>query len=129
MKKKLSIKTGSREIILDITDIVLQNIDTNCNLVNLYLPHSSCGIGTIESGTEEDIFHCLDRILPKDAAYLHQHSSRTFHSRDHIISTLFSTSITIPILDNRLALGVWQRIVIIDTNSDNQIRELIVTSY
>jgi secondary thiamine-phosphate synthase enzyme len=128
-KKEINIETGSQENIVDITDDVLRYTDTTYSCVTLYMPHSSCAITTAEHGTEKDLMNLLQRILPKDIDYFHQHSGRLFHARDHLISSLFSTSLTIPILDERLALGVWQRIVVIDTNTDNLVRRLIIMSH
>ena len=75
------------------------------------------------AGSEEDLLATLDRLLPRDDRYVHRHGS-TGHGADHLVPAFFPPSITIPIVGGRLALGTWQSIALVDTNVDNETREV-----
>ena len=57
-------------------------------------------------------------MLPRDDRYLHRHGSPG-HGADHLLPVLVSPSVTVPVLDGRVALGTWQSIALVDTNADN----------
>jgi thiamine phosphate synthase YjbQ (UPF0047 family) len=64
----------------------------------------------------------LDRLLPRDEAlYRHRHGS-SGHGADHVLPLLVSSSLTVPVIGGRLALGTWQSICLVDPNHDNEVR-------
>ncbi|MCU1449060.1 MAG: hypothetical protein JWP02_1230 [Acidimicrobiales bacterium] len=65
-----------------------------------------------------DASNDLERLLPRDDRYRHQHGS-SGHGADHVLPALVSPSLTVPVLDGQPALGTWQSIVLVDTNVDN----------
>jgi thiamine phosphate synthase YjbQ (UPF0047 family) len=73
------------------------------------------------SGSEGDLADLLEVLLPRDDRYRHRHGS-TGHGGDHLLPVLVSPSLTIPVVDGRLALGTWQRVVIVDPNRENDVR-------
>jgi thiamine phosphate synthase YjbQ (UPF0047 family) len=75
------------------------------------------------SGSESDLEDAIGRLLPRDDIYRHQHGSRS-HGRDHVLPAFVSPSLTIPVINGRLALGTWQSVVLVDTNVDNPDRQL-----
>ena len=46
-------------------------------LLNIFAPHATAGIALMEtgSGSEDDLVHALERLLPRDHRYVHQHGS------------------------------------------------------
>lgn len=71
------------------------------------------------AGTEADAETAIDRILPRDdSLWTHRHGSPG-HGADHVLPLLVSSSLTVPVLDGRLALGTWQSVVLVDPNRDN----------
>lgn len=46
------------------------------------------------------------------------------HGRDHVLPALISPSLTVPVLDGRMALGTWQSVCLVDTNTDNPTRQV-----
>ena len=90
-------------------------------LVNVFAPHATAGLALIETGagSDDDLVDTLDNLLPRDEGrYRHRHGSRG-HGADHVLPALVSPTLTVPVLDGRPALGVWQSIVLVDTNGDN----------
>jgi secondary thiamine-phosphate synthase enzyme len=94
-------------------------------LLNVFAPHATSGLVIMElgSGSEQDLLAALDRLLPRDAQYSHRHGSAG-HGADHVIPALASPSITIPVINARLALGTWQSVALLDTNVDNAVRSV-----
>lgn len=92
-------------------------------LLVVFVPHATAGIVVMElgSGSEADLMVALDRILPRDDRWVHRHGS-IGHGADHLVATLAPPSLTLPVLDGRLALGTWQSIALLDPNLDNATR-------
>lgn len=92
-------------------------------LMNVFAPHATAGLALVElgSGSDEDLAELLDRLLPRDDRYRHAHGAPG-HGADHVLPVLVSPSMTIPVVDGRMALGTWQSLVLVDTNVDNPVR-------
>jgi len=93
--------------------------------MHVFAPHATAGIALMEtgSGSEADLDELLDRMLPRDDRYRHAHGSRG-HGADHLLPVLISPSLVLPVVGGRLALGTWQRVVLVDLNADNPRRTL-----
>jgi secondary thiamine-phosphate synthase enzyme len=92
-------------------------------LVQVFVPHATAGVAIMETGagSEDDLDELLDRVWPRDDRYRHRHGSLG-HGADHVIPAVISPSITIPVLDGEPQLGVWQSVVLVDPNRDNDER-------
>ncbi len=92
-------------------------------LLSVFVPHATAGVALMEtgSGSEADLAGAVDRMLPVDDSYRHRHGSRG-HGRDHVLPAFVSPSLTVPVLDGRMALGTWQSVVLVDSNADNPVR-------
>jgi secondary thiamine-phosphate synthase enzyme len=123
----LSYDTSARSFV-DITGDVERLIDGGRGLVNVFAPHATAGIALIEtgSGSEQDLAGVIERLLPRDDRYRHSHGSKG-HGADHLLPAFIAPSVTIPVVDGRMALGTWQSIVLVDTNRDNPERKVLVS--
>jgi secondary thiamine-phosphate synthase enzyme len=94
-------------------------------LVSVFVPHATAGLALMEtgSGSEADLVDALEGVLPRDDRYRHAHGSRG-HGADHLLPAFVSPSLTLPVLDGRVALGTWQSLVMIDLNVDNPRRRV-----
>jgi secondary thiamine-phosphate synthase enzyme len=94
-------------------------------LLNVFAPHATCGIAVIETGagSDLDLLSSIDSLLPRDDRWQHAHGMPG-HGRDHVLPAWVAPSVTIPVLGGRPALGVWQSVVLVDTNVDNPIRRV-----
>ena len=94
-------------------------------LVNAFVPHATAGLALMEtgSGSESDLLAALERILPRDDRYRHAHGSAG-HGADHLLPVLVSPSVTLPVIEGRVALGTWQSFVLVDLNVDNPWRRV-----
>lgn len=121
-----SVDTSSRSIV-DLTGemgtfVAEQEGD---GLLNIFVPHATAGLALIEtgSGSEQDLAAALDRVLPRDVRYAHQHGSPG-HGADHVLPAFLSPSVVVPVVEGSPALGTWQSIVLVDLNPDNPQREV-----
>ncbi len=116
----------SRQWLADLTGEAAAFVrDRGDGLLQVFAPHATAGLALVElgSGTEDDLAEVLGRLLPRDDRYRHRHGAPG-HGADHVLPALISPSMTIPVLDGRLALGTWQSLVLVDTNSDNPRRQV-----
>lgn len=99
--------------------------DAGDGLLNVFVPHATAGLAIVElgDGSEPDLAELLERLLPKDDRYNHRHGSPG-HGADHLLPTLLSPSLTIPVIDGTPQLGTWQHVVLVDRNSDNPRRRV-----
>lgn len=121
--EELSIRTGAT-LVTDLTERAARFCaERGDGLLNVFVPHATAGVALIEtgSGTEPDLADTIDRILPPQDVYRHRHGS-TGHGRDHVLPALVSPSVTVPVLAGRMALGIWQSLVLVDPNVDNPVR-------
>ncbi|MBS2963985.1 YjbQ family protein [Actinocrinis puniceicyclus] len=122
------IETGSR-LVTDVTGRVVDACrGRGDGLVNLFVPHATCGLALMEtgSGSEDDLAGILDDLLPPVDRYRHRHGS-TGHGRDHVLPAFISPSLSLPVLGGEPQLGTWQSVVIVDSNTDNRTRTLRIS--
>lgn len=116
----------SRAQIVDITDDVTAFVEScGDGLLSLLALHATAGLALMEtgSGSEPDLVTALERLLPRDGRYRHSHGSEG-HGADHLLPALVSPAMTLPVAGGRLVLGTWQRVVLVDLNTDNPARRV-----
>ena len=120
------VETGDEPAVVDLTERVNQLLaGRGDGLLHVFLPHATAGLAIMEtrSGSERDLLGRLDALLPRTTAYGHAHGSPG-HGRDHVLPALISPALVLAVRDGRLDLGIWQSLVIVDTNVDNRVREV-----
>ena len=121
----LDVDTSSREVV-DLTDRVADFCSSlGDGLLNVLALHATAGLALMEtgSGSEADLVDALERLLPRDDRYRHSHGSKG-HGADHVLPALVAPSLSLPVEGGRLVLGTWQRVVLVDLNSDNPRRQV-----
>jgi secondary thiamine-phosphate synthase enzyme len=105
----------------------LKQIQTG--LLNAFLQHTSASLTINENASPEvraDLESSINTMVPEGAAYQH-----CLEGPDdmpaHVKSSLFSPSLTIPIRDGRLALGIWQGIYLGEHRDHGGPRQLVLT--
>jgi secondary thiamine-phosphate synthase enzyme len=94
-------------------------------LLHVWVPHATAGLAIIESGagSDTDLLAALRDLLPPDDRWRHRHGSPG-HGRDHVLPALVPPFAMIPVIGGRMALGTWQSVVLVDTNTDNEDRQV-----
>lgn len=123
---EFSLDTHGRRVV-DITDRVAEFAWSSGGdgLLHVFAPHATAGLALMEtgSGSEEDLEELLRRLLPRDDRYAHRHGS-VGHGGDHLLPVLVSPSLVLSVQSGRVALGTWQRIVLVDPNQENDTRRV-----
>lgn len=123
------VRTGGMPAVVDLTEECAEFVrGAGDGLFQLFVPHATAGIAVIETGagSDDDLLAQLDELLPRDDRWRHRHGSPG-HGRDHVLPAFLPPHATVPVLDGRLALGTWQRICFVDTNTDNPSRQVRLT--
>lgn len=123
---EITVDTSGREFV-DLTSAVVTFCrEAGDGLLNVFVPHATAGIALIETGagSEADLAAMITRLLPREGHYAHRHGSAG-HGADHVLPAVISPSVVIPVAAGRPQLGTWQRLVLVDTNQDNNIRRVI----
>jgi secondary thiamine-phosphate synthase enzyme len=99
-------------------------------IINIFIEHTSAAIAINENADPSvryDFKTFIDRLIP-DGDLIHTH---TLEGEDdmpaHIKSSLFGQSLTIPIKNFRMALGIWQGIYLCEFRENGGQRKLILT--
>jgi len=117
--------------ILDITHPVGEVIDHSKienGLVTVFCPGSTGSVTTIEyeTGVLRDLQKALEKVVPSDIPYEHDRRWGDGNGFSHVRAALMKPSLTIPLIQGKLALGTWQQIVFIDFDNRSRKRNLIV---
>lgn len=125
----LQVTTGRRESVHDVTSacekFAAEASQGGDGLLHVFVPHATAGLALMELGSQsdEDLLSVLEGFLPADDRWRHAHGSRG-HGRSHVVPAFVSPSLTLPVVEGRLALGTWQSIALVDLNVDNPDRKL-----
>ena len=109
----IEIETRSAREVVDITervDALLGGARDGSG--HLFLRHTTAGlmILTGEAGVPDDIMDILQSLVPQ-RAYRHDSAA---HVAAHFLSGLVGPSVHVPVQGGRLALGEFQRIVLME---------------
>lgn len=127
---EFTVTTGRESTVVDLT----QNAEKFCSgkgdgLISVFIPHATAGVAIVEvgAGSDRDLMTAIDELLPAAPnRWKHEHGTPG-HGRDHVLPAFISPSVTVPVVDGRIALGTWQSIVLVDTNVDNPDRRVRFT--
>jgi len=122
---KLSIPTSKTTEVLDITDAVLSAIKADdAKMALVHIPHTTAAImiNEFEPNIKID-FETLYSTLVPDSDYLHEHVDS--NAKAHLTASLIGNSATFPINKGKAALGVWQRIILVELDGPRE-REVYI---
>lgn len=131
MVTELHVKTGGQGL-YDFTsrlNAVVSESGIVDGLCSLLVQHTSASL-TIQENADpsarRDLENWLNRLVPEhDALYTHtQEGSDDMPA--HIKSALTATSLSIPVINNRLALGTWQGVYLWEHRHGNNHRRVAI---
>ena len=119
---------GLREITGEVNQ-ALQSCDIDTGTCTVFVQHTSAGLCIQENAdpsARRDIESWLDRMAPEhDPAY-----TPTAEGPDdmpaHLKAILTGTSLVIPVVEGRLALGTWQGIYLCEFRNHPGTRNIVV---
>ena len=129
--KKIGLQTKGNCDIIDITPQIEHQIaeaSVKSGLVTVFVAGSTAGVTTIEHepGLISDFQGLWDRIVPRNIPYGHDSRWGDDNGFSHVRASLLGASLTIPLTDNRLTLGTWQQVVLVDFDNCPRSRQVVV---
>jgi secondary thiamine-phosphate synthase enzyme len=114
----------------DVTDEVAKLVASSgitTGVAVVQLVGSTGAVTTIEyeRGALSDLRRALDRLAPTDLHYDHDARWGDGNGFSHVRSALLKTSLAVPVIDGRLALGTWQQVVVLNLDNRDRRREVV----
>ncbi|HEX7052254.1 MAG TPA: secondary thiamine-phosphate synthase enzyme YjbQ [Longimicrobiales bacterium] len=112
MNRRIRVRTGRREALVDITTQlrdVIRDEGVRDGVLHLWCLHTTCAL-TVNEGADPDVAHdlvsTLRRLVPHEGEYRHAEGN----TDAHVKTSLFGPGLTLLIEDGDLLLGTWQRV-------------------
>lgn len=99
-----------------------------CGLLTLFIQHTSASLLIQENASPEashDLERWLARLAPESSAYAHQDEGPD-DMPAHLRAAITATSLQIPIVKGKLALGRWQGISLFEHRRQPQPRRIAI---
>jgi secondary thiamine-phosphate synthase enzyme len=128
MPEALCITTGNLKEIVDLTERIealVRRANIRDGLCALFVTHTTAALttGEIGEGTEQDLLEVAEQIIPS-IRFHHAHDPS--HAWSHMAASLLGPSLSLPIVDGRLALGTWQSVMLVELDGPRE-RTVYVT--
>jgi len=129
--REITLNTRGECDIIDITPDIEQEVakaGMAKGVVTIFVAGSTAGLTTIEfeSGVLADLQGMWERIVPKDITYAHDRRWGDGNGYSHVRASLLGASLTVPFSNNRLMVGTWQQIVLVDFDNRPRSRQVIL---
>jgi secondary thiamine-phosphate synthase enzyme len=128
---QITLHTRGNGDIVDITGAVAEAVaaaEITSGTVTVFIAGSTAGVTTVEyePGLVADLQELWERIAPSDIEYQHNRRWGDGNGHSHVRASLLGASLAVPFKDNRLMLGTWQQIVVVDFDNRARSRQVIL---
>lgn len=113
-------------------NVFVANEDVQMGLLTLFVRHTSCSLTIQENADPEvksDLQAFFNKLVPPTSDPSMSYLTHTYEGPDdmpaHIKSALTQVSVSIPIVEGRLALGTWQGIYLFEHRSAPHNRQIV----
>jgi secondary thiamine-phosphate synthase enzyme len=126
--REISVRTTTRTQLVNITSLVssaLTELDPAATLCHVYVPHTTAAVVINEAADPDvatDLVAAYRAMVPK-ISFAHAEGN----SDSHLLATLLGASVTIPVENGRLKLGIWQGIFFVDLDGPRTRRVWVST--
>ena len=126
-----TVSTGGQGDVHDLTEAASDAVARHgltSGIATLFVVGSPAGVTTIEfePGAVSDLGRALEKLAPRHGEYAHHLRWGDDNGSSHVRAALLGPSITIPVVDGRLALGTWQQVVLVEHDVGPRRREVII---
>ncbi len=127
--KEISVCTSTRTQLVNITSKVasaLAELDPAATLCHVYVPHTTAAVVVNEAAdpdVADDLAAAYQAMVP-EIPFAHAEGN----SDSHLLATLLGESVTIPVENGRLKLGIWQGIFFVDLDGPRTRRVWVSTT-
>src|SRR5216684_4338564 len=112
MHHDLRIDTSEYYEVIDLTERVNGLIPSGDGVCFLFMPHTTAALtlASLEDEAPGDLKAALQQIVPQiDWRHLPAE-----HTPGHVLSAIIGVGLTLPVREGRLALGQFQRLVLLE---------------
>lgn len=130
MQHTITVTTGSREELVDITPQVKEMVSASGvrnGLVSIYVQGATAAIMIQENwddSVQTDVINLLRQVIPR-GVWLHDQQDGNGDS--HLKAGLVGPSETIPIVDGKPGLSTWQNIFLCEFDGPRAERQVVCT--
>lgn len=129
--ESISFRTKGFCDILDIShavDAVVKHSEIKNGLVTVFCPGSTGAVSAIEfePGAIRDLQGAIERLVPSDTPYEHDKRWGDGNGFAHVRAALMKPSLSVPLVNQKMALGTWQQIVFVDFDNRKRERKILV---
>ena len=123
-------KRGFHVITEQITTTIPEIKEVNIGLLNLFIRHTSASL-TINENTDNDVRidfeNHFNYLVPEKQSYYRHTNEGSDDMPAHLKASLLGASISIPIKNGNLELGMWQGIYLCEHRNKSTARKIIAT--
>jgi secondary thiamine-phosphate synthase enzyme len=118
-----------REITRELADWTARQGIAN-GILSVFIRHTSASLLIQENYSPDvlrDLKIFLDRLAPEDPARYRHNDEGPDDMPAHLKAAVTQVTLTIPVIDARLQLGIWQGVFLLEHRTRPHQRELILT--
>jgi secondary thiamine-phosphate synthase enzyme len=130
MRETLTLSTGQREELVDITTRVAEVVrrsGVRDGLVSVYAQGATAAVMIQENwdqSVQTDVVELLRKLIPRG---VWRHDAQDGNGDAHLKAGLVGPSETIPLIDGQLGLSTWQNVFLCEFDGPRRERRVIVT--
>ena len=129
--KTIQVRSKGQDDMIDITEQTSRAVKESKlkdGIVTVFISGSTAAVTTIEyePGLQQDFPKMLSRIAPEEIEYEHQKMWHDGNGHSHVRASLVGPSLTIPFKESDLILGTWQQIVLLEMDTRQRDRKIIL---
>src|SRR5947207_15987839 len=131
MIKQLSVQTRGQGLV-EVTRLVASAVaaaEIPEGLCTIFIRHTSASLLVQENAdptAKQDLERWLNRLVPEGDPFYRHDAEGPDDMPAHIKAALTATSLAVPIVDSKLALGTWQGIYVWEHRRRGGEREVVV---
>lgn len=133
IQKEIRLKAQKRGFHLITRDILEQLPELNkisMGILNIFIKHTSASLTINENAdptVRQDFESFFNRAVPENQPYYKHTDEGSDDMPSHLKNSLLGSSLTIPITNGRLNVGIWQGIYLCEHRNHGGSRTIVLT--
>lgn len=133
-REKLVVTSEPRQFFEITTKLnqLLEKSPYDQGMCNIFICHTSASLIVCENADPKvlrDLANFIERLVPYGDPLFEHITEGEDDMPAHVRSVLTTTSLSIPIVDNRLALGTWQGVFLWEHRAHSFKRKMLVSCF
>lgn len=130
---EITVNTHGNSDICNLTDDlqrIVRESENRTGQATAMVVGSTAALSTLEFEpglVDRDIAAALEGIAPERDAYEHEKTWNDDNGHSHVRATLIGPSLAMPVVDGHVHFGAWQQAVLIDYDTRQRNRTIVVT--